>query len=623
MNTRNIGRIVIINNKNIVAELYDNTENYINTTDGVRFIGEVGSYISIYDIDRTIIGEIIGVEQKPFSNNNEFGKPTYNKTISINLVGEIVSEKFFFGVSKMPLLYADIYIISKKDLEKMLGTSDENVKIIDNSEATRANLLTIGKSVIFQDYDVKVNIDKFFGFHFAVFGNTGSGKSNTIANILQTIFKKTNYSACGAKFIIIDSNGEYSRALSKITSINKEISIKEFNTFESTSEKQLLEIPVWALSADDWAILLHASEKTQIPVLKRAIDIAKIFYSSNDTNNDVRNHILASSLLGICTSSDTSPSKNDKIVSIINKFGTKEINLNIDVNPCQKLVDLCSIEYGKFRNIDGFMEYLKQFIKQDMRDIISIKEDIPYGFDEFYNAVDFATIYEGSISSQRIHEYTSTLVTRLKSLIDGQQGKIFQKTEYKNIDQFIDNFISGNQIINIDISLLDDAAGEVITKVLGKFLLDYLRKSSKKAEMPINFIIEEAHRFIHASNNYGVLGYNIFERIAKEGRKYGLLLGISSQRPSELSKTVVSQCSNFITHRVQNPDDLQYLSKMVPYINAGTIERLTYLQTGHALVFGVAINVPTLTRFEPASPAPDSDNAQISKKWYISKSAPL
>jgi DNA helicase HerA-like ATPase len=142
-----------------------------------------------------------------------------------------------------------------------------------------------------------------------------------------------------------------------------------------------------------------------------------------------------------------------------------------------------------------------------------------------------------------------------------------------------------------------------------------------KAMMPINFIIEEAHRFVRNENNYGVLGYNIFERIAKEGRKFGLLLGISSQRPSDLSKTVVSQCSNFIIHRIQNPDDLQYISKMVPYVDQGIIDRLTYLQTGHALVFGTAINLPTLTCFSQASPQPDSDNAKISDKWYVEKKA--
>ena len=130
-------------------------------------------------------------------------------------------------------------------------------------------------------------------------------------------------------------------------------------------------------------------------------------------------------------------------------------------------------------------------------------------------------------------------------------------------------------------------------------------------------VVEEAHRYIKNEISYGAVGYDIFERLAKEGRKYGLLLGVSSQRPSELSKTVVSQCSNFIIHRVQNPDDLQYLSRMVPYVNRSIIERLTYLQTGTALVFGTAINLPTLTRIEAANPPTDSASAHISEKWYV------
>lgn len=210
-----------------------------------------------------------------------------------------------------------------------------------------------------------------------------------------------------------------------------------------------------------------------------------------------------------------------------------------------------------------------------------------------------------------------SIITRLQALNDGIQGKILTKTEFESVEAYVNNLLGEHQIVNIDISLLDDSSAEVVTKVLAKLLLDYLKQMDSKATMPINFIIEEAHRFVRNESNYGVLGYNIFERIAKEGRKFGLLMGISSQRPSELSKTVVSQCSNFIIHRVQNPDDLQYISKMVPYINQGMIDRLTYLQTGHALVFGTAINLPTLTKFEQASPKPDSENAKISEKWYI------
>lgn len=616
MSSREIGRITSVGVNGVIVDVNSDLGNYINTIDGILFIGEVGSYVSIYEIGRTIIAEIIGVDEKVQSANvNELARPNSKRQIYLNLIGEIVGEKFCFGVSKMPLIFSTVYMISQKELTTMLEVGEEAIKVSEESDGTRAILLSVGKSVIFPDYEVKVNIDKFFGFHFAVFGNTGSGKSNTVAKILQNIFEKQNYSAKGAKFVIIDSNGEYNKAFSKLNKFNPHIKHSLLSTDEVVGKK--FEIPVWALSADDWATLLHASEKTQMPVLKRAIDIARIFYKCEEDDNKVKNHILASTLLGIIQSSDTSPSKSDKLKAIVTKFHTTEISLNSIIKDNKTLGELIGINYGSMIDEAGAISFLMTFLnEQEISDNI-VKAMVPYSLSDFIKAVEFATLYEGSISSQRIQEYTSTLMTRLQSLQDGVQGRIFSKTEFNTVEEYIKSLLDENQIVDLDISSLDDSSAEVVTKVLAKLILDYLKGCEVKAETPINFIIEEAHRFIKNDTNYGVIGYNIFERIAKEGRKFGMLLGISSQRPSELSKTVVSQCSNFIIHRVQNPDDLQYLAKMVPYVNNNMIDRLTYLQTGNALVFGSAINLPTLTQFAQANPTTDSGNAKISKKWYI------
>lgn len=616
MSSREIGRITSVGINGVLVDVNSDLGNYINTIDGILFIGEVGSYVSIYEIGRTIIAEIIGVDEKvQLANVNELARPNSKRQIYLNLIGEIVGDKFCFGVSKMPLIFSTVYMISQKELITMLEVGEEERRVSEETDSTRKILLTIGKSVVFPDYEVKVNIDKFFGFHFAVFGNTGSGKSNTIAKILQNIFEKQNYSAKGAKFVIIDSNGEYNKAFSKLNELNSNIKHSLLSTDEVCEKK--FEIPVWALSADDWATLLHASEKTQIPVLKRGIDIARIFYNCEVDDVNIKNHILASTLLGIIQSSDTSPSKSDKLKAIVTKFETNDISMSSIIKDDKTLGDLIGINYGSMIDEEGVISFLMTFLNaREISDNI-LKAMVPYSLSDFIKAVEFATLYEGSISSQRIQEYTSTLMTRLQSLQDGVQGRIFSKTEFNTVEEYIKSLLGENQIVDLDISSLDDSSAEVVTKVLAKLILDYLKGREIKAETPINFIIEEAHRFIKNDTNYGVIGYNIFERIAKEGRKFGMLLGISSQRPSELSKTVVSQCSNFIIHRVQNPDDLQYLSKMVPYVNNNMIDRLTYIQTGNALVFGSAINLPTLTQFEQANPATDSGNAKISEKWYV------
>ena len=621
MSSREIGKITSVGIHGVIADMNSDLGNYINTIDGILFVGEVGSYVSIYEIGRTIIAEIIGVDEKTqVINSREMVKPNSKRQVYLNLIGEIVEDKFQFGASKMPLIFSTVYIVSQKELITMLEVGKEEINVSNSSNKTRAVLLTIGKSVIFPDYDVKINIDKFFGFHFAVFGNTGAGKSNTVARILQNIFVKDNYSAKGAKFVIIDSNGEYNKAFSELNKINPQIKHSLMTADEDSETK--FEIPVWALSADDWATLLHASEKTQIPVLKRAIDIARVFYSTDTTKYEIRNHILASTLLGIIQSSDTSPSKSDKLKAIVTKFGTNEINMASTLL-CSKtsrsttLRGAMNINYGSMPGGEDVILFLSKYLNQELITENITRSMVPYSLEDFSQAVEFATLYEGSISSQRIQEYTATLTTRLHTIQEGIQGRILSRTKYDTIDDYIGMLLEKNQIVDLDISTLDDASAEVVTKVLAKLLLDYLKRRKIKAETPINFIIEEAHRFIRNETNYGAVGYNIFERIAKEGRKFGMLLGISSQRPSELSKTVVSQCSNFIIHRVQNPDDLQYISRMVPYINQNIIERLTYLQTGNALVFGSAINLPTLTKFAQANPTTDSDNAKISEKWYI------
>ena len=590
---------------------------YVNTADGIRFVGEISSYVSIDDIGRKIVAEVVGVDEKTGSVSHvSMNKPNSNKYIHLNLIGEIIGSKFFFGVSKMPLIFSEIRIITEKDLRIMLEIETDEQIIAGDALNTRAVSLAIGQSVIFSDYQVRVNIDKFFGFHFSVFGNTGAGKSNTIARILQNIFQKTNFAAKGAKFIIIDSNGEYKAAFENINHDNVLIKSKMISADDNACDIKL-EIPVWALSADDWAVLLHASEKTQIPILRRAIDIAKIFFDPLNDDNNLKNHILASTVLGVLNSSDSSPSKSDKLKAILTTFSTSEINLDIQCSDGRTIRHCVTNNYGQLNDIEQVQKLCEQYIQNEISGDTQMHRLVVYDLNQFSEAVTFAVLYEGSISSQRIQEYTATLTTRLQALRDSDQGNILTKTNYTNIDDYVYDLVGENQILNIDISSLDDSTCEVVTKVVAKIIFDYLKKREKKADMPVNLIIEEAHRFIKNENSFGALGYNIFERIAKEGRKFGLLLGISSQRPSELSKTVVSQCSNFIIHRVQNPDDLTYISRMVPYISDGIINRLTYLQTGHALVFGTAVNLPTLTKFDIAVPSTDSENARISDKWYV------
>jgi len=130
-------------------------------------------------------------------------------------------------------------------------------------------------------------------------------------------------------------------------------------------------------------------------------------------------------------------------------------------------------------------------------------------------------------------------------------------------------------------------------------------------------LLEEAHRYIAwTPSRYAVDASRVFERIAKEGRKYGLFLMVASQRPSELSKTVLSQCSNFVIHRIQNPDDLSHIRQMTPFISEAALKRLPSLPKQHALVFGTSVNLPTTFRVRDVQPLPESDDARIRDLWF-------
>ncbi len=622
MSSSSIGRLVSISAESVIGELYEDLGTYINTADGIRFVGEVGSYVTIDEIGRTVVAEIVSVADRALFTQERNARARNSRQVVLNLIGEIRGNSFAFGVSRMPQIYAEISLISGRDFDAMLKVDSAEEPVDDaqpmeagRSEvrATRALQLPLGKSVIFPDYDVNVDIDHFFGGHFAVFGNTGAGKSNTVARTIQTIFEKKNYSACGARFVILDSNGEYSKALSKLGSSNSEISVRELSV-DNTTGVEGFKIPVWALTADDWAILLHASEKTQIPVLRRAINIARLFYGEK-RSDEAKNYITATAMLGILGGADTSPTKIDKALTLLQRFGTGDLASGAEKE--QELRGYLESHYGQMTNATAASKMLESIRSVGKPEESTAKTPVPYSLEQFYEAVNFAVAYEGGMSTPRIQEYTATLLTRLQGLMEGTAGGFLAKTNFKTLDEYIADLLCVDQVINIDISGMDDASGQVVAEVLAKLLFDYLKAVPNKAETPINFIVEEAHRYIKPQQNYGAIGYDVFERIAKEGRKYGLLLGISSQRPSELSGTVVSQCSNFVVHRVQNPEDLQYISRMVPYVNRSIIERLTYLQTGTALVFGTAINLPTLVQIPIASPTTDSANASMSEKWYV------
>jgi DNA helicase HerA-like ATPase len=179
-------------------------------------------------------------------------------------------------------------------------------------------------------------------------------------------------------------------------------------------------------------------------------------------------------------------------------------------------------------------------------------------------------------------------------------------------------FEKKSQITILDMSEVEDEIVEVVSAVVTRLVFERLRRSATRNGLPVNLILEEAHRYVaDRPSEFAMDASKIFERVAKEGRKYGLFITLASQRPSEISKTVLSQCSNFVVHRIQNPEDLQHVRRMTPFISDAVLSRLPSLPKQHALIFGNSVSVPTTFKVRNASPTPKSDDARIRHVWFV------
>ena len=213
------------------------------------------------------------------------------------------------------------------------------------------------------------------------------------------------------------------------------------------------------------------------------------------------------------------------------------------------------------------------------------------------------------------------LKVRLDSLIKGEYSEYFKVDSYIDKNTFIKQLITAPnggraQIININISYLDDRFAKTICKIYSKLLFDFTSKLSDRGSFPVHLILEEAHRYVQNDSDIKILGYNIFDRIAKEGRKYGVILGLISQRPSELSETALSQCSDFLIFKMQHPYDVSFIRQMVPNITDEIVEKMKGLQPGTCIAFGSAFKLPVIVKLEMPQPQPLSQNVDISRLWY-------
>lgn len=580
-----------------VVYVSDN-EVHVRVPEGSNLVTNIiNIHVILEDEQKRVVGEVVDIT---------------GNLIKIGLLGEYVGDIFYTGVIRKPTLNAKIRIINNSELSEITGKND-----IDS--------FSLGVSPLYNNYPVYGNINKLFSNHLAIFGNSGSGKSCGVARILQNLFLNKNILPYKANFLIFDAYGEYHTAFKDIDKINPNYHFKYYTTNKRDNSGEKLRIPIYLFDINDMALLLSATEHSQLPIIEKMLKIVNIFASNNEVSLAYKNHLIAKAIINILYTNQTSASKKNDAFAIIATCSTPQFNLNAPVQGLgytRKFRDCFMIDSnGNFSESNLLMEYLSSFVR-DEYDNLDIRGKSFYTFKDLEKALEFTLISEGMLHNEKVYSDAITLKVRLHSLVIGEYSQYFEYNRFISAQEFISNIMSYNgngkaQIVNFNFEDVDDWFAKVITKFMVKLLFEFSKNLNNRASVPFNIFLEEAHRYVQKDNDQYLLGYNIFERVAKEGRKYGIILNLISQRPVELSETVISQVSNFLIFKLTHPVDIDYMKKMLPNINANIIEKQKSLQAGTCVAFGNAFKVPIIVHFEMPNPAPQSGNCNVVSNWQI------
>ena len=571
---------VIIENKSNVIDT-----NYLNL------------HVIFNDNDKKVVGEIINIERD---------------IIDILLIGIINDNVFTSGLVRKPNLSGGCRVIYKSELELLLGNQD-----LDNVDS-----FYIGKSLVYDGFSITSKFNNFFSNHFAVIGNTGSGKSCTVTRLLQNIFYKSSSNLPrGAHIALFDVYGEYNNAFKSLNNIDG-MGFKNYSTKVDLTEGEIINIPAYFLSVDDLALLLDVNSPNQLPILEKTLKLVYIFKNTDENVSKYKNDIIASCLLDILTSGRTSTQIRDQVIAVLSRYNTPTLNLETEIAQpgyTRTIRQCLNIDQqGKMNSVQYVVDLLEKYKKLDLGTIKGIPNFV-YSLDDIYYAMEFALISEGVLKSDKMYDLYNQLKVRLQQIINSDYKEYFKVGEFVSKGEYVRNLFKSNrnyQIINFNLNYIDERMAKKLTKILSKMFFDFATGLDNRGSFPIHIILEEAHRYVQNDNDINILGYNIFDRITKEGRKYGVILGMITQRPSELSVTSLSQCSNFVVLRMFYPDDLNMIKSITSNITDSTFEKLKSFLPGNALVFGTSFKLPLLVKVDLPNPMPESTSVNISDEWY-------
>ncbi len=625
---------------------------------GPRPFPRVNSYVLMPVDDGYLVGQIewLTVERSAFPKRRgmqDFGLidlPYPLRKMSLNPLGALrkkstkpeEDEDYIFrrGADILPSIGTGVLLPTDKQLRS----------IVESGERRRVK---IGTSSLAGNAEVCIDPDRLFGRHLAVLGNTGSGKSCSVAGLIRWSLEQAQEQSGAnpnARFIVLDPNGEYSRAFSDS---KPPVKARIFKVAPNiTAGELLLQVPLWFWNSAEWCAFTQASSKTQKPTLIQALKAVRDGQTepAKNQSHEIRRFLRTMfTTIRIEKNSGSPWGTFPKPKAFFEKIEKWKIGLE------PELASLADDELLKLTNLVNAIEALCvprrrqhpsfEFTRQEIETLITSTSEAHSAFggsegETELQDVDAPRAFKGdsllrsveaTAEMLNVSEHAETLLIRIRSLLtDTRIKSIICDAEGVSLDKWLSDYIGEDGAENgcvavLDLSLVPTEVVHTTTAVIARIIFEALQRYRKinGISLPTVLVMEEAHTFIKRykedieNHDAASICCQVFERIAREGRKFGLGLILSSQRPSELSPTVLSQCNSFLLHRISNDRDQELVNRLVPDNLKGLLRELPSLPSQNAILLGWASELPVLLKMNdlPKSQQPRSDDPDFWNVW--------
>lgn len=696
-----IGRVVAVDTAQVSIELNRDLKGMSrNTYEGPQEVGRINSYVIVPVGARRLVAMVTRVvlveDAEMKADRTMVALPSARRLMKATLIGTIDGDSFRQGVSLFPILDNPVHLAGRADLDAIFGPIEQGAGAEPDQDKP-GYCIPIGESAVVQGRPIRIDPDAFFGKHAAILGSTGSGKSCTIASLIQSIREQPAVKR--TTFVILDTNGEYRTAFQKQNGDGgwDEAGLRKtlYIPSDPRTATERLVIPYWFMNAEDFVRLFRAREGLQAPVLLRALRLARTGTTAANAPaasvevlrtayqrlrahcenvTDSQQYFIPGNIARECEDGLRYRQAFPEHVQALDEaFGAGvlqewEAGLSTIQGVAQQAGQqgnqggLGGTRVQQIRDaLDPVIERLNRIIADRPQGAADVSADHPRHFDrgQFLESALETAMREQVESGNpgRVRDACGPMFLRIRRYFEDPRFRFIFDT-YPDASHVLSAFLrdtlgigasataelssdevvpkerlpfydrqrdkeSAVDVVILDLSLLAAEVLENVTALIGRLILEFLQRLGEhggeeaRGSLPVVLVLEEAQNYIQQPGfaEEESIARVVFERIAREGRKYGLSLVVASQRPSELSKTVLSQCSSFIVHRLQNPEDLRYFKEIVPAIYGPMLEQIPALAPQTALVLGECVAAPALVKIREARPVPRSRDPRFYAYW--------